>query len=163
MLSTVTPKCQLTRIVIKSSVALLQGFLSINPPGSVILGCSPGVSGTMVLIQPSCPQRLIFPLTLTRTILSFDRGLITSSWGSNRALIVVYKSLVALHEGCNAFDTTALYRSHYTIEPGTPSCTKTSVFFIKFIKGGGGVISVYKNLCCKFCIVQEAFLQQKWT
>ena len=32
-------------------------------------------------------------------------------------------------------------------------------FFIKFIKGGG-VISVYKNLCCKFCIVQEAFWQQ---
>ena len=36
------------------------------------------------------------------------------------------------------------------------------LFFIKCIKRGG-VISVYKNLCCKFCIVQEAILQQKWT
>ena len=33
-------------------------------------------------------------------------------------------------------------------------------FFKKFIKGGG-VISVYKKLCCRFCSVQEAFLQQK--
>ena len=41
------------------------------------------------------------------------------------------------------------------------TCNKKSVF-IKFLKGGG-VFSVYKNLCCKFCIVQEAFLQQKLT
>ena len=32
---------------------------------------------------------------------------------------------------------------------------KTS-FFYKSYKRGGGVISVYKKLCCKFCIVQEA-------
>ena len=38
---------------------------------------------------------------------------------------------------------------------------KNVCFFISLIKGGG-VISIYKNLCCRFCIVQEAFLQQKW-
>ena len=45
---------------------------------------------------------------------------------------------------------------------GRPPVPKR-LFFIKLIKEGVGVISVYKNLCCKFCIVQEAFLQQKWT
>ena len=39
---------------------------------------------------------------------------------------------------------------------------KKRLFFYKSYKKGGGVISVYKNLCCRFCIVQEAFLQQKW-
>ena len=42
------------------------------------------------------------------------------------------------------------------------SSRKKRLFFYKSYKGGG-VISVYKNLCCKFCIVQEAILQQKWT
>ena len=33
---------------------------------------------------------------------------------------------------------------------------KKRLFFYKSYKRGGGVISVYKNLCCRFCIVQEA-------
>ena len=31
-----------------------------------------------------------------------------------------------------------------------------SCFFIKLIKGGRGVIPVYKNLCCEFCIFWRA-------
>ena len=37
-----------------------------------------------------------------------------------------------------------------------------SCFFIKFIKGGRGVIPIYKNLCCEFCIFWRALATWNW-
>ena len=39
---------------------------------------------------------------------------------------------------------------------GRPPVTERS-FFYKVYKGGGGVISVYKNLCCKFSMFRKPF------
>ena len=115
-------------------------------------------SGEFVIFWRRVEEELRILIVGIHSLISTDHFISIFFWNG-----IIQGSMVAQYHGCIAikFQTANDSPDEGDTQIRDVFRNKNVCFFISLIKGGG-VISVYKNLCCRFCIVQEAFLQQKW-